>query len=374
MTELVAIGLMSGTSLDGVDVAAIKTDGDRKIEIGPALFVPYSRASKVFARRAIKAALEGRDGSAEIAEAQAHLTRANAEAVAQFLAETGADAREIDVIGYHGQTILHRPKRNPESVGRTWQLGDGEKLAALCGIDVVHEFRADDVAAGGEGAPLTPVYHAARVAALGRSGPIAVVNIGGVSNLTYVAPGAADEDLLSFDCGPGNCLIDEWMEVKNGRAMDEDGAAALAGAAHEETVRLMLLHPFIRRAPPKSADRHDFTLDPQARFSVEDGAATLAAVTARAISESVRFLDAPPAAWIVAGGGRRNGAILAALRGHCAAPVLLAEEVGWRGDFLEAECFAYLAVRSLAGAPITFPRTTRAPRPMTGGRCSRAPK
>jgi anhydro-N-acetylmuramic acid kinase len=374
MTELVAIGLMSGTSLDGIDAAIIKTDGDRRIEIGPALFVPYSRASKVFARRAIKAALEGRDRAAEIAEAEAHLTRANAEAVAQLLAEAGAEARDIDVIGYHGQTILHRPKRNPESVGRTWQIGDGEKLAALCGVDVVHDFRADDVAAGGEGAPLSPVYHAARVAALGRTGPIAVINIGGVSNLTYVAPGAADEDLLSFDCGPGNGLIDEWMALKTGRAMDEDGAAASAGAAHEETVRLMLLHPFIRREPPKSADRYDFRLDTQASFSVEDGAATLAAVTARAIAGSVRFLDAPPAAWIVAGGGRRNGAILAALRGQCAAPVLLAEEVGWRGDFLEAECFAYLAVRSLAGAPITFPRTTRAPRPLTGGRCSRAPK
>jgi anhydro-N-acetylmuramic acid kinase len=365
---------MSGTSLDGIDAAAIKTDGARAIEIGPAIFVAYSRASKVFARRAIKAALEGRDTAAEIAEAEAHLTRANAEAVLRLLAEAGAEAGDVDVIGYHGQTILHRPKRNPESVGRTWQIGDGEKLAALTGIDVVNDFRTEDVAAGGEGAPLAPVYHAARVAALARSHPVAVVNIGGVSNLTYVAPDAADEDLISFDCGPGNGLIDDWMELKTGRAMDEDGAAALAGAAHEETVRLMLLHPFIRREPPKSADRHDFKIAALPRLSVEDGAATLADVTARAIAQSAKFLPEPPGEWIIAGGGRRNPAILAALRAQCDAPVILAEDVGWRGDFLEAECFAYLAVRALAGTPITFPRTTRAPRPLAGGRLSRAPK
>jgi anhydro-N-acetylmuramic acid kinase len=374
MKELVAIGLMSGTSLDGIDAAIIKTDGARAIEIGPAIFIPYSRASKVFARRAIKAALEGRDSAVEIAEAEAHLTRANAEAVAQLLAEAGADARDIDVIGYHGQTILHRPKRNPESFGRTWQIGDGDKLAERTGIDVVHDFRTEDVANGGEGAPLTPVYHAARVAMLQRAHPVAVVNIGGVSNLTYVAPGADDEDLISFDCGPGNGLIDEWMELKTGRAMDEDGAAALAGTAHDDIARLMLLHPFMRREPPKSADRYDFKLAPLDRLSIEDGAATLADVTARAIAQSARFLPEPPGEWIIAGGGRRNPAIVALLRAHCVGDVLLAEDIGWRGDFLEAECFAYLAVRSLAGAPITFPRTTRAPRPLAGGRCSRAPK
>lgn len=374
MSVYTALGLMSGTSLDGIDAAIIRTDGAAIIETGAARVTPYTPAQKTFARRAIKAAIEGRDSAAEIDEAKTHLTKANAAAARALMEESGTGADVLDIIGYHGQTILHRPRRSPEGRGRSWQLGDAGLLAELTGVDVAYDFRARDLDEGGEGAPLAPVYHAARVSALGRDHPVAVVNIGGVANVTYVAPDCAESDLISFDCGPGCGLLDAWMEMRTDAAFDEGGATALSGRAREDVARLMLLHPFIRRAPPKSADRYDFKLSPVDGLSVEDGAATLALVTARAIASSARFFPSPVGEWIICGGGRRNAAILAALEIELDAPVTAAEEIGWRGDVLEAECFAYLAVRALLGAPITFPGTTGAPRPLPGGVVRKAPK
>lgn len=372
---LTAIGLMSGTSLDGIDAAILVTDGEDHVEAGPAIHVPYSRDLKIWARRAIKAALEGRDGAAEIGKAEGEVTLAYIGAVETLLEKAGVKRQSVDVIGLHGQTILHRPSKQPGSAGRTWQLGDGRVLASETRIDVVSDFRRSDVAAGGEGAPFAPVYHRALVAAMSDTPECAVgvVNLGGVSNVTYVPENARAADLVAFDCGPGNGLVDEWVEMKTGAPMDKDGALALAGKVDEEVLRLMLLAPYLRRSPPKSLDRYDFKLDPVKKLTVEDGAATLTAFTAAAIAQSEQFLPEPPGGYIICGGGRNNPAMMQALRERLPAEVVTAEDAGWRGDDLEAECFAYLAVRSLKKLPLSFPKTTKVPQPMRGGTYHRAP-
>lgn len=372
---LTAIGLMSGTSIDGIDAAVLTTDGDQIVEPGPALHIPYSRDLKIWIRRAIKAALEGREGAAEIGKAAGEVTHAHVLAVESLLEKSDLKRKDIDVIGFHGQTILHRPARDAGSVGRTWQIGDGAVLAEETRIDVVNDFRAADVAAGGEGAPFAPIYHCARVAAMNPppESAVGVINLGGVSNITFVPKAARGIDLMAFDCGPGNGLIDEWVELKTGEAMDEDGALARAGTVHEETLRMMLLAPYLRRKPPKSLDRYDFKLNPVKKLSPEDGAATLTAFTAACIQKSEAFLPEPVGEWIVCGGGRRNPVMLEALRDQLKAPVKTAEDAGWRGDDLEAECFAYLAVRSLKRMPLSYPMTTRVPVPTRGGVFHRAP-
>jgi anhydro-N-acetylmuramic acid kinase len=373
MTVLTAIGLMSGTSLDGVDAALIRTDGESHVELGGTYFLPYSRDLKVFIRRAIKAAIEGRDGAADIGKAAAEVTTAHVEAVERLLEQESLKRKAVNVIGFHGQTILHRPKRTSDAIGRSWQIGDGKILAEEAKIDVVEDFRSADIVEGGEGAPLAPVYHGALINALAREHPVCALNLGGVANITYAPPLAREIDLLAFDCGPGNGLIDQWMDLKTGEVMDRDGALARSGQVHSDVLRMMLLHPYLRRRPPKSLDRYNFKLDPVLGLSAADGAATLTAFTAAAVRDSARHLPEPPGEWIVTGGGRRNQALMIALEKALDAPVRSAEEVGWRGDFLEAECFGFLAVRSLRKLPLTYPKTTRAPRPMHGGILRRAP-
>ncbi|MEX0645157.1 MAG: anhydro-N-acetylmuramic acid kinase [Parvularculaceae bacterium] len=367
MSALTAIGLMSGASLDGVDAAILSTDGENIVEPGPALHSPYDRDLKIAIRRAIKAALEGRDTAIEIGKAAADVTEAHVVAVRKLVETAGLKPRDIDVIGFHGQTILHRPARSPESVGRTWQVGDGALIAAETGIDVVDGFRLADVAAGGEGAPLAPVYHAALARRLGRKGAVGVVTLGKVAGVSYIPARGGDEEIVAFDCGFGVGLIDEWMEFKAGQPMDKDGALARSGRVHAEVLRMMLLNPYMRRKPPKSLDRYDFKLDPVLHLSAADGAATLTAFAAACVRASVELLPEPPATWIVCGGGRRNPALMEALETALSASVLSAEAAGWRGDTLDAECIAYLSVRSLKKLPLSFPRTTRVPRPTTGG-------
>ena len=373
MTVLTAIGAMTGTSLDGIDLAILTTDGVDVIERGETHFVAYSRDLKIFIRRAIKAALEGRDGAADIGKASGEVTQAHAIAIAELLEKAGLKRTAIDVIGLHGQTILHRPKRGADTVGRSWQIGDGKSLAEELKIDVVSDFRAADIAEGGEGAPFSPVYHGALVRALRPEGAVGVINLGGVANITFVPAGGGDLDLIAFDCGPGNGLVDQWMELKTGEAMDKDGAAARAGQVHSDILRMMLLNPFIRRKPPKSLDRYDFKIDPVLQLSAVDGAATLTAFTAGCIRASVPHLPEAPGDWIVVGGGRRNPAMMEALRMALDGDVHAADDIGWSGDAIEAEGFAYLAVRSLRKLPLSFPKTTRVPRPLRGGIHHRAP-
>lgn len=341
---------MSGTSLDGIDVAALSTDGRREVVAGPALTVPYPDAF----RERLRGVLGG-VGPVEAVEEE--LTRLHAEGVEVFRQRHPDVA--IDLVGFHGHTILHRPAER-----RTWQIGDGALLARLVGIDVVADFRGADVAAGGEGAPLAPLYHAAR--ASGRAKPLAVLNLGGVGNVTWI--GESDSKILAFDTGPGNALIDDWVRRHTGQAADLDGALAQAGRASATHLGRFLDHPYFARTPPKSLDRDDFRDAIPDGLGVADGAATLTEMTAAAVAAAARHFPAAPREWLVCGGGRRNPALMAALARLLAAPVRPVEAAGWNGDALEAEAFAYLAVRSVKGLPLSLPSTTGVPHPTCGGR------
>ncbi|MEL7028622.1 MAG: anhydro-N-acetylmuramic acid kinase [Pseudomonadota bacterium] len=368
MTEvLTAIGLMSGTSLDAVDVAVVRTDGQSVVEPGPALSFPYKPSARAEIRRAIKAALEGRLGAVEIGRAAAEVTEAHIGAVRRLMAAEGLSFRDIDVIGFHGQTILHRPSGVRGQPGRTLQIGSGARLAEAIGARVVEDFRSADVEAGGEGAPLAPVYHAALAARLEPRVPRAVLNLGGVANVTFLTASCAPEAMLAFDCGPGNGLIDQWAELKTGAPMDRDGELARQGVVDEAALKQLLTHSYFAAPPPKSLDRYDFSFDAVHKLSTVDGAATLTAFTAQAAALAARHAAEPPQEWIACGGGRRNPALMDALNARLGGTVRTAEDVGWRGDDLEAEAFAYMAVRSLNGLAISFPGTTGVAAPMCGG-------
>ncbi len=360
-----ALGLMSGTSLDGVDAALIRSDGRGRVEFGPRRTIPHGDSI----RRELRAVLGKRAAPPALVEA---LTRAHAEAVKALLSEHRTTPREVDVVGFHGQTIWHRPE-----AGETVQIGDGALLARLTGIDVVNDFRTADVKAGGQGAPLVPVFHAALAREL--NPPLAILNVGGVANVTWIGaafdPAAAapdDAGLLAFDTGPGNALIDDWVLKRTGAPCDVDGRLARTGRVDARAAAAILADGYFARVPPKSLDRDHFDASPVAKLSPADGAATLVDVTARAAAAAGDYFPAPARRWLVCGGGRRNPAIMQALRAAIAAPVDAVEAVGWDGDALEAQAFAYLALRTLDGLPLTFPRTTGAPRPMGGGTLHRA--
>jgi anhydro-N-acetylmuramic acid kinase len=349
-----AIGLMSGTSLDGIDVAMVETDGRERVSPGPALTLPYPQEF----RERLRSALGGEDPVREVEE---ELTRLHAEAVERFSREHPGTA--VDIVGFHGHTILHRPAES-----RTWQIGDGALLASRLRLDVVADFRSADVAAGGEGAPLAPLYHAALAAALPK--PIAVLNIGGVANVTWIG---GPEEILAFDTGPGNALIDDWVYRHTGAAADLDGALARAGAASTARVEKFLASPYFDRLPPKSLDRDDFRGGLPTGLSLEDGAATLTEITAAAVAAGTRHFPAPAALWLVTGGGRHNPALMEALGRRLNVAAQPAEAVGWQGDALEAQAFAYLAVRSVLGLPLSLPSTTGVPQPCCGGNLFKAP-
>ena len=360
-----ALGLMSGTSLDGVDAALIRCDGRGRVEFGPHLTIPYGDAL----RRDVRALFGKLTGPPALVEA---LTRANAEAVEALIARHGLARGDVAVIGYHGQTIWHRPE-----AGETVQLGDGPMLARLTGIDVVNDFRSPDVKAGGQGAPLVPVFHAALAGRLPL--PVAVLNIGGVANVTWIGaafdPASTSPDdaaLLAFDTGPGNALLDDWVMKHTDGRYDHGGRLARAGRADDAAAAVILANGYFARKPPKSLDRDHFNPAPIAQLSLEDGAATLVAVTAGAVAKAREWFPAPARCWLVCGGGRHNPAIMEALRAAMPEPVDPVEAVGWNGDATEAQAFAYLALRALDGLPITFPRTTGAPCPLGGGTLHRA--
>ena len=348
-----AIGLMSGTSLDGVDAAWLETDGERVRAFGPTLTLPYDDVLRSDLRRLLDLAPGLSAGDGFLADVTARVTRRHAEAVA-------AVGRAADVIGFHGQTILHQP-----AVRRTWQIGDAQGLADVTGTRVAYDFRGADVAAGGEGAPLVPVYHAALARDLER--PLAVLNLGGVGNVTWVG---AHGGLLAFDTGPGNGPLDDWAARHSNLGFDRDGALSAPGLVDAAVLARLMAHPYFARPAPKSLDRLDFGRALGASgvdaLGASDGAATLVAFTAEAVARA--RLPGAVVRWLVTGGGRHNPTIMAALRARLAVPVEKVEAVGWDGDALEAQCFGFLAVRVLAGLPLSYPGTTGVPCPLTGGR------
>ena len=349
-----ALGLMSGTSLDGVDAALIETDGVTVSGFGPWRTAPYSDDL----RKQLRAVIGGRG---EREDAERALTEFHADAAEALLAETGVRREEIAVAGFHGHTIRHEPE-----AGLTLQIGDGAALVRRLGIDVVCDFRSNDVAAGGQGAPLVPLFHAALARRSGLAAPLAVLNLGGVANVTWIG-GPADEDLLAFDTGPGCALIDDWVLSRSGAALDRDGKLARSGRVDPVALKALLAHPYFDAEPPKSLDRNAFDPTPISGLSAGDGAATLVAFTAEAVRRALAHMPAAPLRWLVTGGGRHNPALMAALGERLGVPCDAVERVGWLGDALEAQAFGYLAVRSRRGLALSLPRTTGVPHPVRGG-------
>ncbi len=356
-----AIGLMSGTSMDGIDVALIETDGKDAIKRGPAATLPYQPAFRSLLAQAVTDAggmmvRDARPGC--LADVERQLTEHHADAVLRFMGDHMLQPMAVDVIGFHGQTVLHSPSR-----GLTVQLGDGPLLARKTGIQVVYDLRAADVMAGGQGAPLAPVYHRALAAKLPQR-PVAFLNVGGVANVTWIGRKA---ELLAFDTGPGNAMLDDWMQKRCGVPRDDGGQFAATGRVHDDYVTQYLRHSFFGEPPPKSLDRNAFQLDLVDGLSSEDAAATLTAVTAAAVASARAHFPEQPAIWIVCGGGRKNRTLMSMIAANVENAVVPSEAIGIDGDSLEAEAWAYLAVRSLKRLAITFPGTTGAPAPLPGG-------
>jgi anhydro-N-acetylmuramic acid kinase len=356
-----AVGLMSGTSMDGIDVALVETDGEAIVARGPSMTVPYDVGMRRLLVSAIADAKtvtqrDVRPGC--LSQAERALTEQHAAAVSAFLRKQGIKPGSIDVIGFHGQTVLHKPDK-----ALTLQLGLGQMLADMTRCPVVYDLRGADMAAGGQGAPLVPVYHRALAANLPQR-PLAIVNVGGVANVTWIG---RDGRLIAFDTGPGNALIDDWMMKRAGIAFDEDGRTAAKGKVHEDVVHFYVNHSYFAVSPPKSLDRNAFFWDLVEGLSFEDGTATLTAFTAASIAKAREHMPEEPELWVVCGGGRRNRALMSMIAGRVEHAVVPAEVAGLDGDSIEAEAWAYLAVRSLNGLPITYPGTTGVAAPMTGG-------
>lgn len=379
-----ALGLMSGTSMDGIDVALLDTDGADVVVRGPSMTFPYAPETRARLLTGMAEARELMDRAqrpGSLAALEVEITELHGAAVNAFRRKHGIGRADVALVGFHGQTVLHRSPKveiatGPDGVpfdvtvpGMTVQLGDGALLSELTALYVVCDMRAADMAAGGQGAPLVPAYHRALAAQLPQR-PLAMLNIGGVANVTWIG---RDGEMIAFDTGPGNALIDDWMAKRSGVALDAGGVAAAAGKVNEDVLRFYLGHDYFSALAPKSLDRNAFFWDLVEWMSLEDGAATLTAFTAGAISRAREQMREEPALWVVAGGGRKNATLMAVIAARVENAVVPAEAVGLCGDCLEAEAWAYLAVRSYYGLPITYPGTTGVREPLTGGVHMKAP-
>ncbi|WP_085635751.1 anhydro-N-acetylmuramic acid kinase [Marivita geojedonensis] len=353
-----ALGAMSGTSLDGVDAALVRTDGVTISEFGASGYRAYSIDEQVVLRAALgKWPGDDLDAAADV------VLRAHIAALKGF---------DADVVGFHGQTLAHEPR------GRgTHQLGDGAALAEALARTVVWDFRSNDVELGGEGAPLAPFFHWACAKWIGAEAPLAFLNLGGVGNLTWVDPlsRAPEEEgaLLAFDTGPANAPINDLLMERRGLSFDQDGALASQGEVVDGALELFLEEGYFRKMPPKSLDRNDFSLmlDLVRELGDADAAATMTAMAAASVMQGMEHCPVPPERVLVTGGGRRNPVMMAMLESALDCPVLPVETVGLDGDMLEAQAFAYLAVRVLRGLPTSAPGTTGVRAPVGGGQISR---
>ena len=359
---------MSGTSLDGIDVALLRSDGEDVVERGPSATYAYRPEQQALLQEALKEAKTLTERTARpgiLGLAEQELTRWHADAVELFLQENDLNHSNIDVIGFHGQTVIHRPE-----IRLTVQLGDGAALAQRTGCTVVHDMRAADVAAGGQGAPLVPVYHRALAAGL-EARPIAFINIGGVANMTWIG---RDGSLVAFDTGPGNALLNDWCEHHTDLPCDRDGVLAAKGVLDTKAFLALAHSRYFEKPAPKSLDRNGFDVSVLQGLSAQDGAATLTHFTATSIARSVGHVPQRPAVYVICGGGRHNPTLMREISGllePLGERVMVAEDAGFNGDAIEAEAWAYLAVRCLKGLPISFPGTTGVSVPLSGGLIAR---
>jgi anhydro-N-acetylmuramic acid kinase len=336
--------------MDGIDAAFLKTDGLLHVEAGEAITVPYSEDLRQKLSELVSSGIDSKNVEEQI-------TVKHAEVIIQLLKKTNTPANEIDLIGFHGHTVFHSPARR-----MTLQIGDGELLAKLTGVDVVCDFRSNDVKQGGQGAPLVPLYHQAIATKLIK--PLAILNLGGVANISWLGH---ENELLAFDTGPGNALLDDYISLHLGEKQDTGGKLSLSGNVDQGSLKSLLEHPYFLKKAPKSLDRNEFDWTPVSKLSIADGATTLCAFTAEAVARSIQIIPEPPEIWLVTGGGRHNLAMMQELKNRLEAPVKSVDDIGWKGDFLEAQAFGYLAVRSLKGLPLSIPSTTGVPHPLSGG-------
>ncbi len=343
-----AIGMMSGTSLDGIDLALVETDGKDFTKLKAFKTITYSDE----ARQKLKNVLGSRHANKETIEAEKLVTDAHIQAIEDF-------GHQADIIGFHGQTILHDPSQR-----FTWQIGDAQKLANEVKIDVIADMRIADIKAGGQGAPLLPLCHRAFASDAAR--PIAILNLGGVGNVTWL--GEERHDICAFDTGPANALIDDLVKEKTGKRYDSEGALASAGTVHQSMVDDWLTHEYFNKPIPKSLDRDEWLIKRAYDLNVEDAVATLSAFTVQSVQKSFEHLPKQPKTIYVAGGGRHNNYIMNELNKAMPCPVEPVEALDWNGDAVEAKGFAYLAVRSVLGLSLTLPTTTGIPEAMTGGK------
>ena len=357
-----ALGAMSGTSLDGVDAAMVLTDGQRIVEFGPHGYRPYTPAEQ----SVLRAALGCWPGDVGVTEAAEVVETAHAELLSRF---SGAA-----LVGFHGQTLAHDPG------GRgTHQAGSGDLLAQVLNLPVVWDFRSNDIAMGGQGAPLVPFFHHACAQWAGLDQPVALLNLGGVGNVTWVDPRVASPEIpgacLAFDTGPANAPVNDLMQVRRGQSHDQGGALAATGTVDQSVIDAFLIHPYFYKIPPKSLDRNDFhgLLDAVAHLSDADAAATLTAAAAAAIARGCEHFPTPVAQMLVAGGGRHNATLMANLA-SLACSIAPVEAISLNGDMLEAQAFAYLAVRVARGLPTSGSSTTGVATAVGGGKLSKPVK
>ncbi|MEL6809569.1 MAG: anhydro-N-acetylmuramic acid kinase [Pseudomonadota bacterium] len=350
-----ALGAMSGTSLDGVDAAVLDTDGVRISGFGPSGYRAYSADEQQVLRAAL-----GQWTGPVLEPARDVVMAAHTEVLGGF--------ENVDLIGFHGQTIAHAPR-----LQGTLQLGDGAALADALQTPVVWDFRTADVELGGEGAPLAPFFHFACAKWMGATAPIAFLNLGGVGNITWVDPTRdapeAEGALLAFDTGPANAPLNDLMLTRLGQPYDKDGALAARGTVEDGALELFLAEPFFARMPPKSLDRNDFAemVGLVRELGDADAAATLTAMCAAGVAEAMQHCPAPPTSVLVTGGGRHNPVLMKMLEVSLDCPVKPVEAVGLDGDMLEAQAFAFLAVRVARGMPTSCPGTTGVRAAVGGG-------
>lgn len=364
-------GLMTGTVLDGeIDIAFLRTDGQSITGFGPAGLMPYAPDLRDLLVDCLDEARHWNFVGPEpdsFAEAEKKLTLAQSDALAGFAQEHDIALGDIAAIGFHGQTVLHRPPADGQ-IGRTRQLGDGQLMAERTGVPVVFDLRSGDIQAGGQGAPLCPCYHAALLETLYDNDDVAVLNLGGVGNITWKG---SDGRLVAFDTGPANAPVNDWVKYHGLGEMDRDGALAASGTVDENRLTSLMQHPHFAAPFPKSLDRFDFKADLATGLSPADGAALLTHLAAASVARALRLLPVTVKRLVVCGGGRHNPTLMGAIETRSGITAEKAESCGWRGDAIEAECFAYLAARHMAGLNVSYPETTGVPTAMPAGRLAR---
>ncbi len=348
----ISVGFMSGTSCDGVDVAMLETDGKSKIKVLSGLTLPYEEGLRL---RLLDASQHDVPVT-ELLRLEDEISRHHVVALNKLLEEQPKYRSKISILGFHGHTVRHVPKE-----GLTMQIGNPWILAKEFQIPVVSDFRRCDMAAGGQGAPLVAMFHQALFA--DDPHPTIVLNLGGVANVTWLGE---NNVIIAGDTGPGCGLIDEWVQTMADLPHDRDGKLALAGKVDEEILESAFETPFFSQPLPKSADRYDFDHVDVSGLSVEDGAATLCAVTAEAVYRAVKKLPAMPKQMWVTGGGVHHPVIMKMLENRFG-KISNVRERNLNPDTLEAECFAWLAVRHQEGLPLTIPETTGCEKPICGG-------